>query len=265
MTRSLLFLALFAGAALSARSADFAGEVFDATFKFSNRDSTATCFLIRREAPDAAVYLVTAQHVLEDAKGENFTLVLRERQADGSYERRDLKLDIRRGATPLWVRHETQDIAALRITEALPGSPAALPESALADETSLADAGARLCGPLYLLAFPARLEGNKAGIPIARQGIFATPPVAPLKDNPTFLADLTTFAGDSGGPVFIAGRDEHPLIVGLMVARNQQDVRSQSDYEERVFRFPLGLGTVVRSQFIRETVEAAAKASEATP
>ena len=39
-------------AAGTAFASDFATEVMDATFKFFDPDSTSTCFLVRREAPD---------------------------------------------------------------------------------------------------------------------------------------------------------------------------------------------------------------------
>ena len=70
-------------------SADFATEMLDATFKFFDPTVTGTCFLVRRDAPDQALYLVTAAHMLEGTKADTATIVLRERVEDGTYKRRD--------------------------------------------------------------------------------------------------------------------------------------------------------------------------------
>jgi hypothetical protein len=259
MNRTLVvfFVAiLFAGTAMAA---DFATEVVDATFKLFHPDSTATCFLVRREVPDTALYLVTAAHAFERTKGDTAILVLRQPKEDGTFERLDHTINIRRADKPLWVRHEKQDIAVLRLAQTLPISAAALPVSVIADETRLKAAGVHMCSPLYVLTYPQRFEANGAGFPVARQGIFASPPLLPVKSYPTFLADFTTFAGDSGGPVFMAGTDGHPVVVGIVLAQYRHDETVTTEYEERTMHHPLGLGNVLQAQYIRDTIEAAAR------
>ena len=200
MKRTTIAAFIIALAAGSARASDFASEVLEATFKFYHPDSTSTCFLVKREPPDTANYLITTGHTLEKTKGETAIVVLREAKPDGSYERRDFTIHVRRGETPLWVRHEKQDVAVLRLDEPLPVPVAALPLSVVADEARMKASGVHLCSPLYVLTYPQRFEANGAGFPVARQGIFSSPPLLPLPDHPTFLADFTTFPGDSGGP-----------------------------------------------------------------
>jgi len=243
----------------AAMAADFATTVLDATFKFFDPDSTSTCFLVQRERPDTAYYLVTTAHTLERTKGQTAVLVLRESKPDGSYLRHDFDISIRRGEQHLWVRHDKQDVAVLRLAEKLPVLVAALPESVFADESRLKQAGVHICSPLFVLTYPARFEANGAGFPVARHGIFASPPLLPVPTHPTFLADFTTFAGDSGGPVFIEGTAAHPLIVGMVVAQSNQEDTMKSEYEERVVRHPLGLGTILHAKYVREAIEAAAK------
>ena len=257
----------------TAAAADFATEVMDATCKFYDPDSTGTCFLVRREPPDTACYLVTAAHVLEETKGKTAILVLRAPKSDGAYERHDYTVPVRSGITPLWTRHKTEDVAVLRLAEALPVAMPLLPESALADDARFRQSGVHICSPLFVLTYPARVEANEAGFPIARAGIFASPPLLPMPVGPTllpksipgpsqpvtFLADFTTFAGDSGGPVFIEGKDGHALIVGIVLARNFQDIKHEDEYGTALVHYPLGLGTVLRATCVRDTLEASAK------
>jgi len=246
-----------------ARAGDFATEMLDATFKLFHADSTGTCVLVRRNAADQSLYLVTAAHVLERTKGDTAIVVLRERRADGSYHRRDHTISIRDDGKPLWVRHDTEDIAVIRLVEAPPVPVIALPLAAIADEAGLSAAGLHICSPLFVLTYPQRFEANDAGFAVARQGIIANHPFLPVQRHHTYFADFTTFAGDSGGPVFVAGTNDHPLLVGIVLAQIRHDERVTMEYEERTIHHPLGLGTVLHAQFVRDTIEEAAKKDKA--
>ena len=238
---------------------DFATEMVEATFKLFNADSTATCILVRREAPDQSLYLVTAAHVFDGVKGDTAIVVLRARQDDGSYQRRDHTIAVRRDGKALWVRHATEDVAVLQLSEPPPVPVAALPLSATADEAGLTAAGLHLCSPLFVLTYPQRFEANDAGFAVARPGIIASHPFLPIRAYHTYLADFTTFGGDSGGPVFVAGTHGHPLLIGIVLAQFRHDERVTMEYEERSIHHPLGLGSVLHAQFVRDTIERAAK------
>ena len=273
-----VLVALAAGWVMgTAAAADFASQVMDATFKYYDPDASGTCFLVRRQPPDTATYLVTAAHVLEETKPPTATLVLRAAQADGTYQRHDYTITIRSGGQPLWVRHAIEDVAVLRLATPLPCAVPALPESALMDEAGFQRSGVHICSPLFVLTYPARVEANDAGFPIARSGIFASPPLLPMPvaadqsakstNSPghlVFLAEFTTFSGDSGAPVFIEGKDGHPFIVGIVLGRMFQDLRHEDEYGEELVHYPLGLGIVLHAQCVRDTLEAAAKAAGTT-
>lgn len=240
-------------------SADFATEMLDATFKFFDPTVTGTCFLVRRDAPDQALYLVTAAHMLEGTKADAATIVLRERQDDGTYKRRDHNVAIRRDGNPLWVRHAKDDTAVLRLADAPPVPVGSIPMSALADEARIMAAGLHICSPLFVLTYPKTFEANGAGFPVARQGIIASHPLVPIAKKHTFLADFTAFGGDSGGPAFVPDADGHPLLIGMVFAQFRHDEQVKMEYEERSVHYPLGLGEVLHAQFVRETIEQAAK------
>jgi secreted trypsin-like serine protease len=214
---------------------------------------------VRREAPDQALYLVTAAHVFDGVKGDTAIVVLRARRGDGSYQRRDHTITVRRGGKALWVRHATEDVAVLRLSEPPPVPAAALPLSAIAGEASLTAAGLHICSPLFVLTYPQRFEANDAGFAVARQGIIASHPFLPIQAHHTYLADFTTFGGDSGGPVFVAGGQGHPLLIGIVLAQFRHDEQVTTEYEERSIHHPLGLGSVLHAQFVRDTIERATR------
>ena len=246
-------------------SADFATEMLEATFKFFDPTVTGTCFLVRRDAPDQALYLVTAAHMIEGTKADTAILVLRERLDDGTYKRRDHNVVIRREGKPLWVRHAKDDTAVLRITDALPVPTGAIPIHSIADEARITAAGLHICSPLFVLTYPKTFEANGAGFPVARQGIIASHPLVPVAQKHSFLADFTSFGGDSGGPAFVKDAEDHPLVIGMVFAQFRHDEQVKTEYEERSIHYPLGLGEVLHAQFVRETIEHAAAADAPKP
>ncbi len=262
------FLAMYAILAMAIPqnvfAAQFAGTVMNATFKLFNPASTSTCFFVRNSKPDASLYLVTTAHTLERMKGETAIVVLRRQSDNGSYQRVDREIAIRKDSKTMWRRHEKHDVAVLKIDDSLPVPVAALAIDRLADAGRLAAEGVGICDRLFVFTYPERFESSRAGHPIARQGIFASPPLLSPKSYPTFLADFTTFSGDSGGPVFIPGKDGKPLVVGVVVGQQNHDERIESVYESRVVKHPFRLGVVLHAHHVRETLRFAANSPAAT-
>jgi hypothetical protein len=265
MKKTIVTIILGVSCCTAVSATDFATKMLDSTFKLFHPNSTGTCFLVRREAPDNNLYMVTAAHVLERTKADTAIIVLREHRADGSYQRHDHTIDIRRDGKPLWARHNSEDTAVLRLAAPLPVPVSVLDLSDIADEDRFIASGLRICSPIFILTYPQRVEANKAGFAIARQSIIASLPLLPLDKHRTYMADFTTFSGDSGGPAFIPGTDGNPLLVGIVLAEIRHDEQVKSHYEEHTIHHPLGIATVLHAKFVLETIESAAKQSAAQP
>ena len=240
-----------------------ATQVMNATFKLFNPKATATSFLVRGKGEKAPIFLVTAAHTFEHMQGDSALLVLRKPKDDGTFTRLDHKVITRKDGKPLWVKHSKHDVAVLKLEGELPVKVTPLSLDHLADAKKLANAEVAICSKLFAFVYPERFEANRAGFPIARQGIFASPPLLPATAYPTFLADYTTFPGDSGGPVFISDKDNSPLIVGIALGYVHHDERIESVYEKRLVKHPFGLGIILHAKYVRETLDLAMKPTSA--
>lgn len=247
---------------------DFATRMIEATYKIFNKASTATGFFIappqeagQEKSNPRQVMLVTADHVFNKATGEQVLIVLRDKQADGSYKRKDWAVNIRTGETALWLKHPDLDIAVLRVELPENSEVKPLPFEALVSGETLEKINFHAASALYVLGFPARFEVNPAGFPVVRNGSVASHPIIPVSVNKTFVADFSTFAGDSGGPVFIpdprlkeGGEFSQPLVLGLVLAQFRHDEKVTMMYEERSIHYPLALATIINAQFIRDAI-----------
>ncbi|MEO1993958.1 MAG: serine protease, partial [Planctomycetaceae bacterium] len=202
----LMLMLAFWSSPDSAMAEDYATRMLRATCKIIHKDSTATCFLVESSIadPDKRVaVLVTANHVLNQMQSETAVLALRKRREDGGYARHEVTIAVRSGDKPLWIKHPTHDVAVLNVTLPNDVTSRPLPLACLASEESVRVAGIHIGQSMLAFSYPVRFEANAAGFPIARKLVLASHPLAPVKTHPVFLADMHTFPGDSGGPVFL--------------------------------------------------------------
>ncbi|MEM7010971.1 MAG: serine protease [Verrucomicrobiota bacterium] len=217
-----------------------------ATYKLFNDSSVATGFIIKK---DEASFVVTADHVLRGMKGQEMLLVARRKNDNGSYRREDVPVPIRRDGKDLWIKHKKHDLAVLQLPDEIdePG----LPFEVLAD-----DSGMKVGDELRATTFPERFEANGAGFPTLRGGFVASFPLGPHNVHPTFLIDMTSWGGDSGGPAILANSDsETPTIVGIVVGKHQiTDSSKESRYVEKKTHYPLNISYAVHASFARQMI-----------
>lgn len=252
-------------APVTARSEDHPTQVLQATAKIWHSASTATAFfLIPKTGVDPAArecLLVTAAHFLEPSPEPQIGLLLRSPQPDGSYQRRELSIPIQRDNRPLWHRHPTQDIAVLRVTLPAGVELTPLPISVLATTETLRERRVRVGARLLSFGYPARVEANSAGFPIARHGTLATFPLSPPTAFPVCMIDMAAHGGDSGGPVLLETPTSleadpgPPVLIAMVTGKMQQDEKMTMLYEERTLHHPLDLSLAIQAHFVRETIE----------
>lgn len=261
----LLGFGVAIAASSAANGADPITEMIAATFKITHKDSTSTCFVMARpgdsDASQTELILVTTAHTLARMSGDECRLVLRAKQADGGFVRKEVPLQIRSAKKPLWVRHPDVDVAALKLQLPADASISALDFDQLASESAITSGKLRTADEVWIPCYPAQLEANGAGFPVLRRGTVASFPLAPIQRDKTYLVDFSTFAGDSGAPVMIGSREvagnkqQRPLVVGLVTGQHRETTRSTTPIEERTVHRSLGLAIVIHAEFIRQTID----------
>lgn len=257
MRSLLLVCCCLVGVSATANGADAVMEVMAATFKITNRTSTATCFVIARKKE---LIIVTAAHVFEKMTGEDCRIVLRNEQADGSFLRKEVTLKVRDGKRPLWQKHPQADVAAMRFTLPPDQKLLSLDFDQIGDAASVKNGTLRLAGEVWIPCYPAQLESSSAGFPVLRRGSVASFPLTPTSRSKTYMVDYSSFGGDSGAPVIVRHRwpdekRERALVVGLVIAKHRETTKSITPIEERVVHRSLGLGIIVHAEVIRQTID----------
>lgn len=266
----LLIAAAVAGETLAAETSDLNTQLMLATFKVATPDSTGTAFMLTRAAtsdPKKTQFIaVTAGHVLARMKGDEATLHLRKREADGRYAKAPMPLKIRQGGKPTWTKHPTADLAVMYVSLPSDVSVPHISVELLASDSDLEKYEMHPGDMLRGIGFPHpnQFEANEAGFPVVRLGCIASYPLLPTKSTKTFFFDFNTFEGDSGGPVYLSennrfygGKTQEgrvQLILGLVSGQQFLDEEFKLAYQTGKFRHRLGLGIVVHATAIKEAI-----------
>jgi hypothetical protein len=256
----------------AAKRRDPIPELMAVTYKIANPDSTGTCFLISRPAKSGQTetILVTAAHVFEKMSGANATLVLRNKEPDGRWLRKEVPLKIREKDAPLWTRHPDADVAALVLRLPADATFEALPAEQIAADADFENGNIRTGDEVWLFCYPAKLEANASGFPILRRGAVASYPLTPATFRKEFLVDTPSFGGNSGAPVVMFPRQDNaqdrspqrPRIIGLVSGMHRQTDKATMDLAEVTFNQPLGLSIIVSAEYIRQTLDRIPRGNE---
>jgi hypothetical protein len=262
--RVLVILVAFASCILLANAhTTFATDdpierTMSATLRVLVGGQSATAFLVQldpvEEGGSPRLVLVTAAHAFDSPDRLECKLVLRHRQEDGSYERSEFPVALRRDGEALWKKHPEHDVAALPIE--LPEGAEAVPFSLdqIADEQALTEKKVHVGQEVWVPCYPAGLEGNPAGWPVLRNGSIASYPLVPVSWAKLLAVDMTVFGGDSGAPV-VAIVNDQPLISGMVIGMHRQTDKSTLPYEEKIMHTPMGVAIAVQAPFIRQTID----------
>lgn len=192
--------------AVASQETDLATALMTSTVKIEAPGSVGTGFLLgqplKGDPSRAAYVLVTAAHVLAEAKADAAVLHFRRKVGD-RFERLPVPLAIRAAGKPLWVQHPTADVAAIRIRVPEGAHVVLALTDLLATDETLRQLAVGPGEELLVLGFPFGAESSSAGFPILRSGRIASYPLLPTKEVKTFLMDFQVFPGNSGGPVFL--------------------------------------------------------------
>jgi hypothetical protein len=266
-----LCIAIICLASVANAETKFGSVLSRATFKLVNPGSTATVFILTREVPNAEVdeqpdqptkkeyLLVTANHVLAETKGERATLELRKRDESGEWIKRPLELAIRSGDKPLWTKHNSQDVAVMRVDLPKDVDCAEIPLSQLATEEDWKRLEITAGDSIRCVGYP---HGNhfaptNAGLPLLRAGCVSHLPELPRSKFPKFHCSFNIFEGDSGGAVYLFDplqREDRQPILGVVSAQHFLDERYDLIYVKGMIRERLGMGVIVHATAVHEVI-----------
>lgn len=244
-------------------SLDLNMALMRATFKLEQRQddgisTVGTGWLVRLPGPAYGsgkdkVALVTAAHVFNRMKLAEATVHWRREDDGGMWHRESKPLIIRTTSLdPKWTRHASRDIAVMLVSPPDQPRAHAIDFDLLADDSVFQDFDVRPGDEVLALGYPRGIAANELGFPILRSGRVASFPLWPSERFPTFLMDFAVFAGNSGGPVYMADRSrkaagskdfhEAQFVAGMLV---QQVTLT----DER-----LEIGIVLNATFVREAL-----------
>ena len=150
-------------------------------------------------------YLVTARHVLDEARRAGYTnLIVRLNTKNGGAQ----YVDAPEHARWLTLDNEAIDVAVLPFgPDQKVFSFKTLPIEMLVDDQRIHDLGIGIGDELFTVGLFVRRAGKQRNIPIVRTGVIAAMPSEPFtrkgKQYHAYLAEMRSIGGLSGSPVFV--------------------------------------------------------------
>jgi len=222
--------------------------------------SYGTAFLMAKPktppSKDAWYVLVSAGHVFDDIEGDSAYIVLRDKQADGTYTSRDWKLTIRKGDTALYVKHPGADVAVVYVNMPDNFNVTIVPQSLLANDDTIRKFEIHPGDEVLCLGFPLYVSTD-SGFPILRSGRIASYPIIPTSVYKTFNFNFEIFDGNSGGPVYFIDRNRYyagVIHMGEVVQFVIGIIKGQvgaAFYNNKT----ISLATVVHATYIKEAID----------
>jgi hypothetical protein len=221
------------------------------TYPLATQKGEATGFVINlRDArvPGGMLPVVfTSVHVLDTVGRGPLIIGIRKLDENGEAQVSLLAFNPTgaQGRERFYVRHPQHDLAAFALR--LPEEIAERAKMAsFLDERMLARDGRHLRSGVEVsfLGYPEVLPGTEGAFPVLRSGRVASYPVGTSQAHGRFLINSDVYPGDSGAPVFIAGRGSRPELVGMIIQRVGPKAQTFSH-----------LAVAVDADAIRETLE----------
>ncbi len=224
------------------------------------KTSLGTIFIVGRPLKDSpqvlAYVLVTAAHVLNDIDGPVASLLVRRKNADGSYDPYKWPITIRdQSGAPLFVQHKDADVAAMYVRLPKDLIEGIISTKDFADDKVIEEYEIHPGDELLCVGFPYGLSVNNWGFPILRTGVISSYPLVPAKGIKYIGFDFRVFGGNSGGPVYFRFSNRYysgnthlggiiQSIIGLVTEQVSDPATGTS----------ISLARIVPAQFIVETV-----------
>jgi len=212
---------------------------------------------IKGDDQHASAVLVTAAHVLDEIGGDAATILLRRKSTDGSYVPFPFPFKIRNNGVPLYVKHDTADVAAMYMTVPKDLPITLLTPDFLADDKRIEELGIHPGDEVFCLGFPFS-TGGPGGFPFLRAGRLASYPITPARDVKEWAIDALVQPGNSGGPVYFFYENRKfgdgvrfrfdRGVLGLVI---QQINSGIPEFRDKTINY----GFIVPAQFIRETLD----------
>jgi S1-C subfamily serine protease len=237
-------------------------EILGPKYGAPDKTSFGTVFVIGK--PDgnnpavSHIVIVTAAHVLDEIEGDTATLIVRRPAPDGIYVSYPYTLLIRENGAPLYIKHNSADVAAMyaNLPDDVPVS--GVTPAFLVDDKRLTELEVHPGDEVFVLGFPLSAQAP-GGFPILRSAHIASYPLVPQKVVKQFELDVGLFGGNSGGPVYFSyvnriynnamhlGEYQQGLL-GLIIERENSTLPEYAGTS-------LNYGVVLPAQFIREVID----------